>query len=50
MVLDESETIMNQLDSTTMDGKTLSNHILLQSYIDKAEKVFVADALLIIEH
>jgi hypothetical protein len=46
IILDESETILNQLDSSTMKGVTILNYNLLCFYINNSEKVFVADAFI----
>lgn len=46
IILDESETILNQLDSPTMNGLTIPNFNLLCLYINNSEKVFVADAFI----
>ncbi len=46
IIIDEVETVLNQLDSATMKGSTVKNYELLKYFINTSEKVFVADAFI----
>ena len=46
ILLDESETILKQLDSETIKGKLYNNYKTLKRFIKNSEKVFIADAFI----